>query len=80
MAKHLKVIWDFRGPAAEQTAIHYEKHLQEYCAMNNMPHHGSGVQHPSGVHSMAYLVIDPVQVEKIKLDLKPQRGEWLETE
>lgn len=79
MDKKIKVIWDFRGPAAEQTCNHYEIHLREYLKMHDLADLGAGVEHLSDVHSMAFLLIDPPYLEQIKQDLKPHRAEWTQS-
>ena len=79
MDKKIRVIWDFRGPAAEQTGNHYESHLREYLKRNEFPHLDAGVEHLSAVHSLAFLVIDPSGLEQIKQDLRPHRAEWTQS-
>lgn len=32
----LRFHWDFRGPDAKQTAEHFTKHLNEFCARENI--------------------------------------------
>jgi hypothetical protein len=38
----VRLLWEFRGPDAEQTAIHFEQHLREFFRKNH-------VDMPSGV-------------------------------
>nr|WP_298659569.1 hypothetical protein [uncultured Flavobacterium sp.] len=35
MSKKIKLIWDFRGPSALQTAEHHAIHLNEYLNLEN---------------------------------------------
>ena len=35
MSKKIKLIWDFRGPSALQTAEHHALHLNEYLNLEN---------------------------------------------
>ncbi|MGB7394218.1 MAG: hypothetical protein WA913_07490, partial [Pricia sp.] len=61
MERQLKLIWDFRGPAAAKTAEHHEKHLQDYAASHKInvgPGDGSdfdliGHRDVSDMHSIA---------------------------
>jgi len=75
MDKKIKVIWDFRGPTANKTAEHYEKHLREYIFLHNLKYNISGHKKYSENHYMAFIVVADSELEQIRDDLKPQRGE-----
>ena len=79
MEKRIKVIWDFRGPAAEKTAIHYELHLKEYLKLHGLTDFGSGIDQKSPVHTIAFMVVESSALEQVKQDLKPHRGEWMDS-
>ena len=34
MANKIKLLWDFRGPDAKETAKHHTTHLKEYAILN----------------------------------------------
>lgn len=80
--RQLKLIWDFRGPSAAQTAIHHEKHLKEY-AFANLPSQQAGalntqitgVEDLSELHSIAYLVVKEDEMKPVRDALKPHRGQ-----
>lgn len=71
----IKLIWDFRGPSANKTAEHHQKHLKEYLFMEEISQSETGLQHLSEFHSISYVIVVSSILEKIKKDLKPQRGE-----
>lgn len=49
----VRLLWDFRGPHAEQTARHFEEHLREFFQKHSleMP---SGVEPTEGTSWSAY--------------------------
>ncbi|WP_053978377.1 hypothetical protein [Mangrovimonas xylaniphaga] len=73
--RKLKLIWDFRGPAALKTAQHHEIHLKEYIRMQNLNIEITGVETLSDMHSIAFLVVDESQMKPIRDALKPHRGQ-----
>ena len=75
MQKKIRVIWDFRGPAASQTARHYCNHLREYPLQPGPLEIGS--QDVSDIHSLAYMVIMETELAEIRDSLKPHRGEYV---
>ncbi len=78
MSKKIKMIWDFRGPAANQTAIHHVIHLKEYMQMENIAHYGCESLSESEFSAMAFLIVDEVHVPKLRTALKPHRGQLCE--
>ena len=75
MARKIKLIWDFKGPTAANTAVHHEKHLKEYIAIEALTSFGTGFQDLSDMHSIAYLVVEEKNMIAIRDSLKPHRGE-----
>ena len=75
MSKKIKMIWDFRGPGATQTAIHHVIHLKEYMQMENLTHYGCDHLNESEFSAMAFLIVDEVHVPKLRAALKPHRGQ-----
>lgn len=76
--RKIKLIWDFRGPAASETAKHYEEHLQDYLELEELKFNETGIVHHSGMHSSAYLVVAEFEMRRVRDDLKPHRGEFHE--
>jgi len=73
--RKLKLIWDFRGPAAKKTAEHHLIHLKEYIKIENLDIKITGTEDISEMHSMAYLVVDEANMKPIRDALRPHRGQ-----
>ncbi len=73
--RKIKLIWDFKGPAAAKTAEHYEKHLKEYVFHEELKFDTTGFSRLSDMHSIAFLVVAEFEMIKTRDDLKPHRGE-----
>ncbi|OBQ56432.1 hypothetical protein JJL45_13595 [Tamlana sp. s12] len=73
--RKLKLIWDFHGPNAEQTAIHHNIHLKEYIKIENLDISITGVSNLSDMHSIAFLVVNENEMKPIRDALKPHRGQ-----
>ncbi len=73
--RKIKLIWDFKGPAAQKTAEHYAKHLQEYIFNEELKYDLVGHQKITDFHSLAFLVVAEFELPQVRDDLKPQRGE-----
>lgn len=70
----IKLIWDLRGPDAEQTAKHHAIHLKEYADKHLNESNTSGVEKQSEMHSIAYMICDREQMIEIRDALKPHRA------
>lgn len=73
--RKIKLIWDFKGQAAEKTAEHHEKHLKEYIAIEELDLKITGHQHLTDMHSLAYMVVHESQIKVLRDVLKPHRAE-----
>ncbi|WP_343488408.1 hypothetical protein [Allomuricauda sp. d1] len=78
MERKIKLIWDFRGPAAAKTAEHHEKHLAEFLAIEQLTMNITGHLHYSNMHSVAYMVVTDDEMKQVRNQLKPHRGEVYE--
>lgn len=78
MSKKIKLIWDFRGPAAAKTAEHHEIHLKEYIIAENYDLNITGYEIESEMFATAYLVVEEKDMIKFRDLLKPHRGEYYE--
>jgi hypothetical protein len=76
--RKIKLIWDFRGPAAEKTAEHHEKHLKEFIAFEKLDLDITGYQHINEMYSFAYMVVEESNMIAMRDALKPHRGEVYE--
>ncbi|WP_262420284.1 hypothetical protein [Flagellimonas meishanensis] len=77
LERKVKMIWDFRGAAASQMAIHYQKHLEEFAQIEELKFDDTGVQHITEMHSIAFLVVAEFEMKEVRDILKPHRGEFL---
>jgi hypothetical protein len=76
--RKIKLIWDFRGPAAAKTAEHHEVHLREYIAMGKLPLHVTGFETFGEMHAIAFMVVEEKDMIAVRDALKPHRGEVYE--
>ncbi|MDP5231111.1 MAG: hypothetical protein NWQ38_12025 [Cellulophaga sp.] len=76
--KLIKLIWDFRGPAAAKTAEHHEIHLKEYILSEKLLHNITGFKTNNDMHSIAFLVVQESEMISVRDALKPHRGEIYE--
>ncbi|RZJ70884.1 hypothetical protein [Flavobacterium sp.] len=76
--RKIKMIWDFRGPAAAKTAEHHEIHLKEYIAMEKLPLEITGFEILNEMHAIAYVVVTDAEMIQVRDALKPHRGELYE--
>ncbi|KPM31580.1 Hypothetical protein I595_2074 [Croceitalea dokdonensis DOKDO 023] len=80
LERKIKLIWDFKGPAAAKTAAHYDIHLQEYIANEELKYDITGHLDISDMHSITYMVVAEFEMIQARDDLKPHRGEVYEDE
>ncbi|WP_108866937.1 hypothetical protein [Aquimarina aquimarini] len=71
----LKLIWDFKGPAASKTAQHHEIHLKEYITIEKLSLNITGFQDINDMHSIAYMVVMNSEMKAVRDALKPHRGQ-----
>lgn len=74
--RNLKLIWDFKGPDAENTAAHHAIHLQEYAERNNLHQKISASEKIGEMHCIAYLVVTEAEMPAVRDALKPHRGQF----
>ncbi len=73
--RKIKLIWDFKGPAAQRTAEHYAVHLKEYIFNEELKYDIVEYKKISDMHSMVFLVVAEFEMPQVRDDLKPHRGE-----
>lgn len=76
--RKIKLIWDFRGPAAAKTAEHHEIHLKEYIAMEKLPLNITGFTIINDMYAIAFMVVTDEHMIQVRDALKPHRGELYE--
>lgn len=75
MQEKIKLIWDFRGPAAQKTAEHHEIHLKDFLQMKDMELRITGCEKVSDFHYIAFMVVEKSQLISVRDALKPHRGQ-----
>lgn len=73
--RKIKLIWDFRGPDAKQTAIHHTKHLEEYAVIENLNSFGIDITERNPMLCSAFVIVQEDQMKIFRDALKPHRGE-----
>lgn len=69
----LKLYWDFWGPHAERTALHFEQHLRQFLANNGQAAVPSGNESAQEGHHAAFCVIPSSLLNAMKTSLRPNR-------
>ena len=78
MSRQIKLIWDFRGPAAAKTAEHHEIHLKEYIAREKCALNITGFTIVNEMYAYAYMVVEETEMIAVRDALRPHRGEVYE--
>ncbi|MFK7000174.1 hypothetical protein [Flavobacterium oreochromis] len=78
MQRQIKLIWDFRGPAAAKTAEHHEIHLKEYIEIEQFPINITGFSVLNEMYAIAWMVVNDQNMIQVRDALKPHRGELFE--
>ncbi|HLT51673.1 MAG TPA: hypothetical protein VKZ93_06930 [Arenibacter sp.] len=73
--RKIKLIWDFRGGAAQKTAEHHQIHLQEYILSQNLALNITGHEIISDIHAIAFMVVNETGMITVRDALRPHRGE-----
>jgi len=75
MERQIKLIWDFRGISASKTADHHLIHLKEFIAIEKQDIKITGTEVINEMHSIAFIVVNDIQMRALRDILKPHRGE-----
>ena len=74
MSKKAQLIWNFNGQDGLKTAEHHLVHLKEFAQIEAVPILKSGVNKTSPLSCEAYIIIEMEWVEKLRTQLKPNKG------
>lgn len=80
MSKKIKLIWEFRGPTAQQTAKHHVIHLKEYMQLEKLTFDKADVNLVSDFNCSAFLITEETYLQQLRNDLKPNRGTYYHPE
>lgn len=75
MSRKIKLIWDFRGPAAQKTAEHHVIHLKEFAQTEELKTFGIATQIFSEFITTAFMIVDEKDMIFVRDALKPHRAE-----
>lgn len=75
MGRKIKLLWDFRGPDAQETAKHHTIHLKEFAAIENLTFHEVAIQEKNPMLFSAFITVDEKDMKTFRDALKPHRGE-----
>ncbi|PQJ75982.1 hypothetical protein [Polaribacter gangjinensis] len=75
MKRKIKLLWDFRGEDALETAKHHTIHLKEFATLEKLPFHEIDIQEKNEMLVSAFIIVDEADMKVFRDALKPQRGE-----
>ncbi|WP_299623907.1 hypothetical protein [uncultured Tenacibaculum sp.] len=75
MSRKIKLIWDFKGPDALETAKHHCVHLKEFTQIENLSFHEVNFKEVNEMYTLAYVIVDESVMKIFRDALKPHRGE-----
>ncbi|AUC86239.1 hypothetical protein CW731_13555 [Polaribacter sp. ALD11] len=78
MSKKIKLLWDFRGEDAKQTAKHHTIHLREFADLEKLNFHEIAILEMNPMFSSAFIIVDETNMKIFRDALKPHRGEIAE--
>jgi hypothetical protein len=65
--------WDFFGPDAAQTALHFDRHLAEFLSRHGITGCETGTASSGEGHAAAYCTTPPEACSAIERALRPRR-------
>ena len=75
MSRKIKLLWDFRGEDAKETAKHHTIHLKEFATLENLNFYEIDIQEKNQMLVSAYIIVDEKDMKTYRDALKPHRGE-----
>ena len=75
LERKIKLLWDFRGPDALETAKHHTIHLKEFATIENLPFHEIDIKELNPMLFAAFIVVNESDMKVYRDALKPHRGE-----
>lgn len=75
MERKIKLLWDFRGPDAKETAKHHTIHLKEFAVLEKLAFHEIDIKENNPMLVSAFIVVDEKDMKTYRDALKPHRGE-----
>ena len=75
MSRKIKLLWDFRGEDAKETAKHHTIHLREFAELEKLSFHEIDIIEQNPMLCAAFITVDEKDMKIYRDALKPQRGE-----
>jgi hypothetical protein len=75
LERKIKLIWDFRGLDALETAKHHTIHLKEFAAIENLQFHEIDNKELNPMLCAAFIIVNESDMKVYRDALKPHRGE-----
>ncbi|WP_435416322.1 hypothetical protein [Polaribacter aestuariivivens] len=79
MERKIKLLWDFRGEDAKETAKHHTIHLKEFAEAEKLPFSEINIVEKNPMLSSAFIIVDENDMKTYRDALKPHRGEIVTT-
>jgi len=70
----IRLIWDFRGPDSESTAVHHAIHLGEFMKKRNTANPEFGSEQITEYHWIAYMLVPHKDMTEYRDLLRPHRA------
>lgn len=75
MDRKIKLLWDFRGPDAKETAKHHTIHLKEFAVIEKLNYYEIDIQEKNPMLFSAFITVNENEMKIYRDALKPHRGE-----
>ncbi|WP_299057209.1 hypothetical protein [uncultured Polaribacter sp.] len=75
MSRKIKLLWDFRGVDAKETAKHHVIHLKEFAALEKVPFFEIDIVKKNEMLFSAFIIVAEKDMKFYRDALKPHRGE-----
>ena len=75
MDRKIRLLWDFRGEDAKETAKHHTIHLKEFATLEKLYFHEINVLEKNPMLSSAFIIVDESTRKTYRDALKHHRGE-----
>ena len=75
MTRKIKLIWDFRGLDAKETARHHARHLTEFAIKEDLYFHEIDILEINSQLSSAFITVNESDMKTFRDSLYPHRGE-----
>jgi hypothetical protein len=75
LSRKIKLLWDFRGEDAAETAKHHTIHLKEFAVLEKLSFYEIAVQEKNAMLFSAFITVNETDMKIYRDALKPHRGE-----